>query len=299
MINNVSSSYPMVSPLVNQPVGRQAVGQESTDLKSSNFKPAEQTAESARQENRRLPGDNPSQDAEINRLADARDKVAPVDDREQRKQQAEKQRREAEQKIVDQLAARDREVRAHEQAHAAVGGQYASSPTYTYQRGPDGVSYAIGGEVSIDTSPIPNDPKATLRKAEQIARAANAPAEPSGQDRAVAAQAAKIAQQARVEISRQSQEKAQIQESAQSEKPSTAADDVEARKTAEQEALEKQRQEEEEIKEQLRLESQRQSVRALELAELQRKNITTNRRLLEIDSFERLGGVGRLVDSRV
>ena len=298
MINNVSSSYPMVSPLVNQPVGRQAVGQESVDLKSSSFKPAEQSAESARQENRRLPGDNPSQDAETNRLADARDKVAPVDDREQRKQQAEKQRREAEQKIVDQLAARDREVRAHEQAHAAVGGQYASSPTYTYQRGPDGVSYAIGGEVSIDTSPIPNDPEATLRKAEQIARAANAPAEPSGQDRAVAAQAAKMAQQARVEISRQSQEKVESKESIESQEPSPI-DDVEARKAAEQEALEKQRQEEEEIKEQLRLESQRQSVRALELAELQRKNITTNRRLLEIDSFERLGGVGRLVDSRV
>lgn len=297
MINNVSSSFPMVSPLVNQPVGRQAVGQESVDLKSSSFKPAEQSAESARQENRRLPGDSPSQDAESNRLSDARDRAAPVDDREQRKQQAEKQRREAEQKIVDQLAARDREVRAHEQAHAAVGGQYASSPNYTYQRGPDGVSYAIGGEVSIDTSPIPNDPEATLRKAEQIARAANAPAEPSGQDRVVAAQAAKMAQQARVEISRQAQEKVQEEKPIQSEEASPV-DDIEARKAAEQEALEKQREEEEEIKEQLRLESQRQSVRALELAELQRKNITTNRRLLEIDSFERLGA-GRLVDSRV
>jgi hypothetical protein len=297
MINNVSSSYPIASPLVNQPVGRQAVGQESVDLKSSSFKPTEQSAESARQENRRLPGDSPSQDAEGSRLSDARGQAAPVNDREQRKQQAEKQRREAEQKIVDQLSARDREVRAHEQAHAAVGGQYAGSPTYTYQRGPDGVSYAIGGEVSIDTSPIPNDPEATLRKAEQIARAANAPAEPSGQDRAVAAQAAKMAQQARVEISRQSQEKVQEKEPIQSEEVSSV-DNVEARKAAEREALEKQRQEEEEIKEQLRLESQRQSFRALELAELQRKNITTNRRLLEIDSFERFGA-GRLVDSRV
>lgn len=297
MINNVSSSFPTVSPLVNQPVGRQAVGQESTDLKSSSFKPAEQSAESARQENRRLPGDSPSQDAESNRLSDARDRAAPVDEREQRKQQAEKQRLEAEQKIVDQLSARDCEVRAHEQAHAAIGGQYAGSPTYTYQRGPDGVSYAVGGEVSIDTSPIPNNPEATLRKAEQIARAASAPAEPSGQDRAVAAQAAKMAQQARVELSRQSQETVQEREPIQSEEV-VPADDVEARKAAEQEALDKQRKEEEEIREQLKIESQKQSVRALELAELQRKNITTNRRLLEIDSFERLGA-GRLVDSRV
>lgn len=293
MINNVSSSLSIVSPLVNLPVGRQAVGQESTDLKSSSFKPTEQTAESARQENRRLPGDNPSGDSENNRLSDARSQA--VDEREQRKQQSEKERQESEQKIVDQLASRDREVRAHEQAHAAVGGQYAGSPTYTYQRGPDGVSYAIGGEVSIDTSPIPNDPEATLRKAEQIARAANAPAEPSGQDRSVAAQAAKLAQQARVEISRQSQESAKVPDKTEE---LSASDDVEARKAAEQEALDKQRQEEEDIREQLRLESQRQSVRALELAELQRKNITTNRRLLEIDSFERRGGLGRLVDSR-
>ena len=65
----------------------------------------------------------------------------------------------AEQRQVRALAARDREVRAHEQAHAAVGGQYAGSPHYDYTRGPNGVSYATSGHVNIDISPVPGDPR--------------------------------------------------------------------------------------------------------------------------------------------
>lgn len=93
---------------------------------------------------------------------------------------------EGERKAVEELKARDREVRAHEQAHAAVGGQYAGAPTYTYQTGPDGQSYAIGGEVRIDVSPIPGDPGATAEKMRVVERAALAPAEPSPQDLKVA-----------------------------------------------------------------------------------------------------------------
>lgn len=87
------------------------------------------------------------------------------------------------------LKARDAEVRAHEQAHATTGGAYAGAPSFEYQRGPDGRNYAVGGEVSIDVSAIPGDPEATIRKMEQVQRAALAPAEPSGADRAVAATA--------------------------------------------------------------------------------------------------------------
>lgn len=107
---------------------------------------------------------------------------------------------EVEQQEVRELAARDREVRAHEQAHANVGGRYAGSPSYTYQRGPDGRQYAVGGEVSISTSPIPGDPEATIDKAQIVRRAALAPAEPSAQDRRVAAEATAIEQQARAEL---------------------------------------------------------------------------------------------------
>ena len=104
------------------------------------------------------------------------------------------------QQQITELASRDREVRSHEQAHTAVGGSYAGAPTYSFKRGPDGQAYAVGGEVSIDVSPIPNDPAATLRKMEVVQQAALAPAEPSAQDLRVAAQAQVLAAQARSEL---------------------------------------------------------------------------------------------------
>jgi len=105
---------------------------------------------------------------------------------------------EEEKSQVEQLKARDREVRAHEAAHKAAGGVHVrGGASFSYQRGPDGVNYAVGGEVSIDTSAVPNDPEATLRKAETIRAAALAPAEPSSQDVSVAAQATQMAAQAR------------------------------------------------------------------------------------------------------
>lgn len=109
-------------------------------------------------------------------------------------------------KVISQLESRDREVRIHEQAHAAVGGQYVTSgPSYTYQTGPDGKRYAVGGNVGIDVSPIPNDPQATLAKARQVIQAAMAPAEPSSQDYAVAQSAQAMMQQAQQELSTQQQ----------------------------------------------------------------------------------------------
>ncbi len=101
---------------------------------------------------------------------------------------------------IEQLANRDREVRQHEQAHASAGGQYTGSPSYEYKKGPDGRLYAVSGEVSIDTSAVANDPKATLEKAEVVLRAALAVSEPSGADRAVAAKASALAEQARSEL---------------------------------------------------------------------------------------------------
>lgn len=107
---------------------------------------------------------------------------------------------EEEQKVVRELQARDAEVRRHEAAHAAAGGQYAGSPSYTFQRGPDGRQYAVGGAVPIDVSPVDGDPEATIRKAEQVRRAALAPADPSGADRAIASQANALAAAARAEL---------------------------------------------------------------------------------------------------
>lgn len=114
----------------------------------------------------------------------------------------------AEQKQVNKLAARDREVRAHEQAHKAVGGQYTGAISYDYQRGPDGKQYAVGGEVPIDASEIPGDPEATIEKMRIVKAAALAPAEPSGQDRKVAAMADAKSAQARAELNAQKAEEA-------------------------------------------------------------------------------------------
>ncbi len=121
-----------------------------------------------------------------------------------------KELNEEEKKVVQELRARDQEVRAHENAHKAAAGGYATGgPTYTYQTGPDGKRYAIGGEVQIDTSEVPNDPEATIRKAQVIRRAALAPAEPSGQDQRVAAQARVIENRARQEIAKERREETQ------------------------------------------------------------------------------------------
>ena len=106
-----------------------------------------------------------------------------------------------EKEIVRDLKVRDREVRAHEQAHKNAAGPYAKGISYHYERGPDGVSYAVSGEVKIDTSEIPGDPQATLEKAQQIIAAALAPAEPSQQDYAVAAEARQMATKAKSELS--------------------------------------------------------------------------------------------------
>jgi|GEM_PF-1243694 len=126
----------------------------------------------------------------------------------QQNRQQESQQENLERQQVQALVTRDREVRNHERAHAAVGGQYAGSPRYTFERGPDGINYAIGGEVSISTGPISGDPEATIQKAQIIRRAALAPSDPSAQDRSVAAQAVQLEAQARVELqSLQAQER--------------------------------------------------------------------------------------------
>ncbi|MEW5824237.1 MAG: putative metalloprotease CJM1_0395 family protein [Pseudomonadota bacterium] len=99
-----------------------------------------------------------------------------------------------------ELKVRDQEVRQHENAHRSAGGGLVRGGSYEYTRGPDGRMYAIAGEVSIDSGSVPGDPEATLQKAQTVLRAALAPAEPSGQDRRVAAQAQATAAQARLEL---------------------------------------------------------------------------------------------------
>ena len=90
---------------------------------------------------------------------------------------------------IDRLKQIEEKVKAHEAAHKAVGGNLASSASYSFTQGPDGRSYITGGEVQIDMSDG-KTPQETVSRMQQVIRAALAPADPSGQDRAVAAQAA-------------------------------------------------------------------------------------------------------------
>ncbi|MBI9076343.1 MAG: SprA-related family protein [Desulfatibacillum sp.] len=107
---------------------------------------------------------------------------------------------EGEKEQVQELKKRDQEVRAHEAAHMAAGaGVVQSGASFSYQQGPDGKRYAVGGEVQVDTS-RESEPEATVVKMQQVKRAALAPANPSGQDRSVAARASQILTEARAEM---------------------------------------------------------------------------------------------------
>lgn len=104
------------------------------------------------------------------------------------------------QQQIQQLEKTDKEVKAHEAAHlAAAGGLATGGATFKYDTGPDGKRYAVSGEVQISISEG-RTPAETIARAEQVRRAALAPANPSAQDQNVAAQAAQMEQRARAEL---------------------------------------------------------------------------------------------------
>ncbi len=105
-----------------------------------------------------------------------------------------------EKREVQELEARDREVRQHEQTHAAMLGQYArGGPTYTYQMGPDGKTYAVGGSVEADTGKE-STPEETIAKAQVLRMASTAVGNPSPEDLVIAGQAARMEAGARAKL---------------------------------------------------------------------------------------------------
>jgi hypothetical protein len=99
---------------------------------------------------------------------------------------------------VEQLQKRDAEVRAHEAAHQAAAGAAGGAASFSYTTGPDGRSYAVGGEVHVQI-PAGRTPEETIRNAQRMRSAALAPFDPSGQDRAVAAEAVAMEMAARAQ----------------------------------------------------------------------------------------------------
>jgi hypothetical protein len=137
------------------------------------------------------------------------------DSKQQQEAQAKQAQEQAQQlkddKLVNQLQSIDREVRAHETAHASAGGTLAGAPQLDFTTGPDGKRYAVSGEVSIDTSKVSGNSQATIDKMRQVRNAALAPANPSSQDLKVAAIASQVASQAQVELNVERNQEAQLE----------------------------------------------------------------------------------------
>lgn len=135
--------------------------------------------------------------------AEKTEKNQTIIQQESDKQKAESEKDKAEDEKdsqVRELKQIQQEVIAHEAAHQAAAGELGGGVSYTYTQGPDGQKYITGGEVPIRLKEG-STPEETLRNMQKVQAAANAPADPSGQDMQVAAKAAAIAAKARSEIS--------------------------------------------------------------------------------------------------
>jgi len=219
VINSIPSHHAnTVAPFSS--LGRQIVGQELPDLKASTFKAVESLASSAHGENQHPQEEGANPNPKDTAAPERWQIASAISDKANQTQ---------EQQQINALAKIDRDVHMHEQAHSAAGGTYAGSPVYQFVKGPNGVSYAVEGEVPIDISPIPDDPEATIRKAQQIRQAANAPAEPSAQDRRIAAIAASVEAQAQAELEAQKNAEIKIEIQKAEQKAALKKEEDEAR----------------------------------------------------------------------
>ncbi|RRJ83171.1 putative metalloprotease CJM1_0395 family protein [Aestuariirhabdus litorea] len=197
---------PIVTPPA--PVGKQQEAQTAPEEESRVFSPVEETDALAPKSGPRESPDKAKEKAlDLQQQLVASDEEGSAQEESQTTPSAPEggqgrlaENSERERLQISELVARDREVRNHEQAHASVGGALAGAASYQYTIGPDGRRYATSGEVSIAVGRVEGDPKATIERAEQVQRAALAPANPSVQDRRVAAQAAQIKLQASREL---------------------------------------------------------------------------------------------------
>lgn len=275
-MNNINLNVPSFANVATafSAVGKIPVSEESIESKGEPFAPVVESSSSSSTSNGEQGFDNVRQEAEL---------LERVKLEQQQEQQESIDRKE-----IMELAARDREVKAHEQAHAAAGGQYAGAPSYQYERGPNGVSYAVSGEVAI-SAPANTNSEQALQAAEQVRRAALAPAQPSAQDISVAAQASKTAASIRADMSQQATE-ARIEEA---ERKTAAKDErleaeAEAEENAEVRAKEaEQRQAKSEVLRQERIDTFRQAAGATQGA---------NEKILDLSIYTDQKAVGTVLN---
>ncbi len=106
---------------------------------------------------------------------------------------------------LSELKAADSRVKAHEAAHQS-GPAASGGASFTYKKGPDGVMYAVGGEVPvrIETGSTPQE---SIMNLQGVIATALAPADPSPQDISIASKARVMLMKAQQELSQEIQEK--------------------------------------------------------------------------------------------
>jgi len=105
-----------------------------------------------------------------------------------------------EQKEVEKIKRIDRGVKRRELAKRAVAGGYVvGGVSFKYVTGPDGNKYAVEGYINIGVHSVPNNPKATIRKAQAI-RNIKLTSGNSPHGRSVSAEVARMEREARMEL---------------------------------------------------------------------------------------------------
>jgi hypothetical protein len=106
---------------------------------------------------------------------------------------------------LSKLKAVDTKVRAHEAAHQS-GPAASGGASFTYEKGPDGLMYAVGGEVPvrIETGSTPQE---TISNLQGVIATALAPADPSPQDLSIASKARVMMMKAQQEFAKEIQDK--------------------------------------------------------------------------------------------
>jgi hypothetical protein len=106
---------------------------------------------------------------------------------------------------LSKLKAVDTKVRAHEAAHQS-GPAASGGASFTYEKGPDGVMYAVGGEVPvrIETGSTPQE---TISNLQGVIATALAPADPSPQDLSIASKTRVMMMKAQQEFAKEIQDK--------------------------------------------------------------------------------------------
>ncbi len=106
---------------------------------------------------------------------------------------------------LSKLKAVDTKVRAHEAAHQS-GPAASGGASFTYEKGPDGVMYAVAGEVPvrIETGSTPQE---SISNLQGVIATALAPADPSPQDLSIASKARVMMMKAQQEFAKEIQDK--------------------------------------------------------------------------------------------